>query len=86
MEYRDGGGQIGAGRKGLEGFVGEEKDFVWNAEPDQEPVKVHEGGSDVLPGFGVGQNPGNWVLHILEPVQGFAGYSGQDCRPEVMKV
>ncbi len=39
---------------------------------------MDEGGGDVLPGLGAGQNPGSRVLYVLEPVQGIAGYSGQD--------
>lgn len=26
----------------------------------------------------MGQNPGSWILHILEPVRGFAGNPKQD--------
>lgn len=37
-------------------------------------MEVHEVDSDVLPGFGVCQNPGSRVLYVLVPVQGFAGH------------
>ena len=53
-------------------------DFVGDVALDREPVRVDEGESDVLPGFGAGENAGTWVLIILEPVQGFAQYYTQD--------
>ena len=57
----------------MEGFVGEE-DFVGDTGLDREPVEV----DDVLPGLVVGEIAGSWILRILEPVQGFAGYPRQD--------
>lgn len=39
----------------MEWSVGEEEDFVWNTGLDRDPVKVNEGGVDVLPGLGVGE-------------------------------
>ena len=39
----------------MEGFVGEEEDFVRDAGLDWEPVKVDEGGGDV-PGLGMYQS------------------------------
>ena len=32
---------------GMEGFIGEEEQFVSDAELDRKPVKVFEGGGDV---------------------------------------
>lgn len=32
----------------------------------------------MLPKFGAGENPGSRILHILEPVQGFARDPKQD--------
>lgn len=61
----------------MEGLIGEY--FIGNVAFDWEPVKVNEGGCDVLSGLGVGKHPGSWVLHVMESVQGFAGYPGQDC-------
>ncbi len=55
------------GARGEEGFVGGERDFKGDVGLDREPVKVDEGGGDVLPVLGVGQNPRSWVLYILEP-------------------
>lgn len=43
----------------MEGFVGEEEDFVGDAGLDRESVKVDEDGGDVLPGLGAGENPGS---------------------------
>ena len=37
---------------------------------------MDEGGGDVLPGLGAGEDPGSRVLHILEPVQGFGREPG----------
>lgn len=34
---------------------------------------MSEGWTDVLPGLSVSENPSSRVLHILEPVWGFAG-------------
>lgn len=59
--------------KGMEWFVDKEEDFVVSAGLDGEPEKMDEGWSDVLPGFSVGENPGGWVLDVMEPVQGFTG-------------
>ena len=39
---------------------------------------MDEGGGDVLPGLGAGEDPGSRVLHILEPVQAFGRETGQD--------
>ena len=47
---------------------------------------MNESGGDVLPGFGVGKNPGSWVLDILEPVQGFTGNPEQDSIAVVQKI
>ena len=47
---------------------------------------MNESGGDVLPGFGVGENPGSRVLYILEPVQGFAGNPEQDSITVVQAV
>lgn len=60
--------------KGVEGFVGQEEDFVGGPGLDQEPVKMDESGGDMLPGLGSGGKPGSGVLQILEPVQGFSPY------------
>ena len=43
----------------MEGFVSEEEEFVGDPECDREPVEVHEGGGDVLPGLGMGEHPGS---------------------------
>ena len=43
----------------MEGFVSDEEGFVDDSGFDGEPVKVDEGGGDVLPGFGAGENPGS---------------------------
>lgn len=43
-----------------------------------EASKMDEGGGDVLPGLGTGENPGSWVLYILEPVKRLVGYPRQD--------
>ena len=43
----------------MEGFIGEEEDFVSDAGFDREPVKTDEGGGDVLPGLSAGENPGS---------------------------
>ena len=40
-------------------------------------MKADENGGDVLPGLGVGEDPGSTVLHILEPAQGFGRDPGQ---------
>lgn len=39
---------------------------------------MFEGGIDVLPRFGAGENPGSRILRILELVQGFARDPEQD--------
>lgn len=41
-------------------------------------ISLIEGESDGLPRISVGENPRGWVLHILEPVRGFAGDPKQD--------
>lgn len=51
----------------MEGFIGEEQYFIVNTGPNREPVMVHEGRGDVLPGLG------SRVLNISQLVQGFAG-------------
>lgn len=45
------------GSKGMEGFVGEEEEFVGDVELDRKPVEVDESGGDVLPRLGVSENP-----------------------------
>lgn len=62
----------------MKGFACEKKEFVHNAEPDWEPVDLHESGGDVLSGFSVCQNPGSKVPSALQPLQGFAGHPKQD--------
>ena len=47
------------GDKAVEGLVCEEKDFIFDAVLDQEPVEVNEGGGEVLPGPGTSENPGS---------------------------
>ena len=47
---------------------------------------MNESGGDVLPGFGVGKNPGSWVVDILEPVQGFTGNPEQDSTAVVQTI
>ncbi len=59
-------------------FVGEKKDIVGNAWFKREPVELGKGEGDELPGLGAGNNPGSWILDILEPVQSFAGSHKQD--------
>lgn len=39
----------------MKGFLCEQKEFVCEAEPDWEPMEMHEGGGDMLPGFGVSE-------------------------------
>lgn len=39
----------------MEGFVGEEEDFIGDVRLDREPVETDE--DDVLPGLSVGENP-----------------------------
>lgn len=46
------------------------------------PVETDEGGSDVLPGLGVGEHPGSLVLHILDSVQEFTGTGFQYSIPD----
>lgn len=41
-------------------------------------IFLFEGESDVLPRTSVGENPGSWISHILESVQGFAREPKQD--------
>lgn len=48
----------------MEGFVGEEEDFVLDVELAGKPVKVDEGVADALPELSLGENPGRRVLHI----------------------
>ena len=43
----------------MEGFVGEEEDFVGDAGLDRKPVESDESGGDVLPGPGAGEKPGS---------------------------
>ena len=62
----------------MERLVSEEECFVLNPGLDRLPVKMDEGGGDVLPGLGAGEKPGGRVLDVLEPLQGFAGNPGQD--------
>lgn len=66
------------GAEGMGAFLGDRKQFVRNAVFDSEPVKTYECGSYVLSGLGEGENPGSWVLHMLEPVQDFSGNPRQD--------
>ena len=49
----------------MQGFVGEDEEFEGDSIFDGEPVQLFEGGGDVLPGFGAGENPGSRVLHML---------------------
>ena len=53
----------------MERLEGEKKELVLDAELDGEPVKVDEGGGDVLPGLGTCEDPGSRVLYMLESVQ-----------------
>ena len=46
------------GGHGVEGLVSEEEEFVRDAEFHREPMKVNESGGDMLPGLGMGENPG----------------------------
>lgn len=45
------------GFEGVNWQVGEDKEFVVDAELDREPVEVDEGGGDVLPEFGASGKP-----------------------------
>jgi len=47
----------------MEGFVGEEQEFVSDAGLDREPVEVEESRGDVLPGLGACENPGNCQIN-----------------------
>ena len=62
----------------MQGFVGEKEDLEGNAVFYGKPVKLLQGGGDVLPGFGTGENPSSGVLHILEPGKGLAGNTVQN--------
>ena len=66
------------GGEGMERFIGQEENFVIDTWFNWEPVKADESRGEVLPGLGAGENPGNRVLHILEPVQGFGREPRQD--------
>lgn len=46
----------------VEGFVGEDQDFVVDPVGDGKPVKLFEDWSDVMSGFGVGDESGSCVL------------------------
>ncbi len=81
------GSQMGTGVEGMERLVGVKKDFKIDTELNWKPVKVDEGGGDVLPGLGAGEKPGSCGLDILEPVQGFAGNPDrQDVIKTLMRV
>ena len=43
----------------MEGFLGEEQDFVGDTGLDQELLETDEGGGGMLPGLGAGQDPGS---------------------------
>ena len=62
----------------MEGFIGEEEEFVGDAVFDGKPVEMFEGGGDVLPGFGPGEHSGSRILDILQTLQGFIRKSEQD--------
>ena len=49
----------------MESFIGEEEQFVCDAELNRKPVEAFKGGGDVLPGFGAGEHSGSRVLDIL---------------------
>ena len=50
--------------QGMEGFVGEKEDFIFDAGLNWEPVKVDEGWGDVLPRLGVGEDLGGQIEDI----------------------
>lgn len=52
----------------VEGFVGEDQDFEVDPVGDGKPVKLFEDWSDVMPGFGEGNESGSCVLDQLESV------------------
>ena len=43
----------------MKGFECEKEEFIGDAGLDWKPVKVDEGGDDVLPGPSAGENPGS---------------------------
>ena len=43
----------------MEGFIGEEEQFVGDTELDREPVEAFKGGGDVLPASGTGEHSGS---------------------------
>ena len=43
----------------MEGFIGEEEQFVHDAELDREPVEAFKGGGDVLPASCTGEHSGS---------------------------
>lgn len=67
---------------GIGGTFINEEEFLRNALFDWVPVETDEGGSDVLPGLGVGEHPGSLVLHILDSVQEFTGTGFQYSIPD----
>ena len=50
----------------IEGFVGDEQNFVMDALLYREPVKLLKDGGDVVSGAGVGEETGSGVLNILQ--------------------
>ena len=48
----------------MECFIGEEEEFVGDAEVNRKPVETFEGGGDVLPASGAGEHSGSRVLNI----------------------
>lgn len=49
----------------MEGFVGEEKEFVFNAVLDWEPMELFQDGCDVVSGPGASEEACSRVLNIL---------------------
>lgn len=46
--------------------------FISDTERNWKPLYVCGGGTDVLPKLSAGETSGSFILHVLEPVQGFA--------------
>ena len=59
----------------IEGFVGEHEQFEDDPILNWKPVEFDEGGSDVVPKFGVCEDSCSWILNMLKSVSCFGAES-----------